>query len=218
MESRYNRRMESAAPFDKYAKRYDAWFSRHAAEYRAELSALRGMVPRKGRGLEIGVGTGRFAASLGVRYGVDPAMRALRLAAQRGVLCVRAVAQRLPFKNGVFDYAVMVTTLCFLDDPAGALEQVRRALKPGKPLIVAFLDRDGPLGRRYAAQKRKSVFYRGAVLYTPPEVERLLASAGFRRFEWVQALATSPHGGTKGNKPEKGFGKGSFVVVRATRV
>jgi hypothetical protein len=54
--------MPRIEPFEAHAERYEAWFERHPAAYASELLALRPFVPLSGRGLEIGVGSGRFAA------------------------------------------------------------------------------------------------------------------------------------------------------------
>jgi hypothetical protein len=51
-------------PFVLYYRRYDDWFERHRAAYLSELLAIRALLPWEGRGLEIGVGTGRFAGPL----------------------------------------------------------------------------------------------------------------------------------------------------------
>jgi hypothetical protein len=65
--------MPKAAPFDAHWSRYEAWFRTHEAAYLSELLALRAFVPWSGLGLEIGVGSGRFAAPLlGIRVGVEP--------------------------------------------------------------------------------------------------------------------------------------------------
>lgn len=64
--------MPRIEPFEKHTDRYEAWFERHDAAYLSELLALRPFVPLCGRGLEIGVGSGRFAAPLGVQVGIDP--------------------------------------------------------------------------------------------------------------------------------------------------
>ena len=58
--------MPRIAPFEAHQERYDSWFERHAAAYYSELLAVRALLPWEGRGLEVGVGTGRFAAPLGV--------------------------------------------------------------------------------------------------------------------------------------------------------
>jgi SAM-dependent methyltransferase len=43
----------------------------------------------------------------------------------------------------------MVTVVCFLDDVVRAFREVFRVLKPAGSLIVAFIDRESPLGRQY---------------------------------------------------------------------
>ena len=80
-------------PFIRHHRRYDDWFERHRAAYLSELLAVRTLLPWKGRGLEIGVGTGRFASPLGVEFGIDPAAEMLDYAEARGVRVVRAVAE-----------------------------------------------------------------------------------------------------------------------------
>ncbi len=53
--------------FDKYNKKYDAWYDRNKFAYLSELEAIKRVLPEKGYGVEIGVGSGRFAAPLGTR-------------------------------------------------------------------------------------------------------------------------------------------------------
>ncbi len=110
--------MLRTAPFDTHSSRYEAWFDNHAAAYVSELLALRAFLPWTGVGIEIGVGSGRFAAPLGIRFGIDPSPRMLALAAARGIEVVGGVAEALPFAPGSFDHALVVTTICFVDSPA----------------------------------------------------------------------------------------------------
>jgi SAM-dependent methyltransferase len=91
--------MPMAAPFEVHHRRYEAWFERHEAAYHSELLAVRALLPWRGLGLEIGVGSGRFAGPLGVRVGVDPSAAMLRYANARGVLAARGVAEALPFRD-----------------------------------------------------------------------------------------------------------------------
>jgi hypothetical protein len=59
--------------FEKYAEDYDRWFDEHREEYLSELARIRRLLPAPGpRSIEMGVGSGRFAASLGVTLGVEP--------------------------------------------------------------------------------------------------------------------------------------------------
>jgi hypothetical protein len=94
-------------PFETDHLRYDTWFARHAVAYQSELLAVRALLPWRGLGLSIGVGTGRFAGPLGVRVGIDPARAVLDYAVERGISAVRGVAEALPFADGSFNYRVM---------------------------------------------------------------------------------------------------------------
>jgi SAM-dependent methyltransferase len=91
--------MPKTAPFDEQANAYDVWFEEHYDLYLAELAAVRSFIPGSGSGVEIGVGTGRFAASLGIPVGVEPAPRMAELARKRGVEVLESVAEALPFSS-----------------------------------------------------------------------------------------------------------------------
>jgi SAM-dependent methyltransferase len=201
--------------FEADAARYDAWFERHRAAYLSELLALRAFVPWSGRGLEIGVGTGRFAAPLGIAVGVDPSPSMLRMAAGRGVECKEGVAEDLAFADASFDHTLVVTTICFVDSPARMLSEARRVLKPGGALVLGFIDRESPLGREYLAHQAESAFYREATFFSVTEVEALLRAAGFGVRDWGQTLAHSPADTREIEPLQPGRGRCSFVVVRA---
>ena len=203
-------------PFEAEAERYDAWFDRHAHAYLSELLALRAFVPLQGRGLEIGVGTGRFAAPLGVALGIDPAPAMLARAAQRGVQVARGVAERLPLPAHSLDHALLVTVLCFLDDPDAMLREVKRVLRPRGRLVIGCIDRASPQGQDYERRKSESAFYREARFFSAAEVERLLVSHGFAIAGWGQTLA-APAAGLRAIEPVRpGHGLGLFAVVAAT--
>ena len=57
--------------FEKYALEYDKWFETHEAEYELELTAIKKLLPKQGRGVEIGAGTGRFSQPLGISLGIE---------------------------------------------------------------------------------------------------------------------------------------------------
>ena len=58
-------------------------------------------------------------------------LRARVAASRRGAEVVEAPAERLPFDDGHFDTAVATLVLCTAPDPAAALAEVARVLKPG---------------------------------------------------------------------------------------
>ena len=209
--------MARSAPFEAHSGRYDEWFMRHAVAYQSELLAVRALLPWKGLGLEIGVGTGRFAAPLGVQVGLDPSGAMLSRARQRHIRVVQGVAEALPFADGVFDYVLMVVVLSFLDDARAGLAEIHRVLGSGGALVIGFLDHGCPAGRDYLARHAHEVFFRDATFYASTGVERLLGEAGFHDLCWVQTLRRPPEEITEIEALRPGRGDGAFVAVRGVR-
>ena len=205
------------APFNAYHERYEAWFRRHPAAYRSELLAVRALLPWQGLGLEIGVGTGRFAGPLGIGVGLDPSGAMLTYAIERGISGIQGIAVALPFKDAVFDYGLVVTTICFVDDAPKMLSEANRVLKSGAPLVIGFVDRTSRLGQQYLAHQSESVFYRAARFYSAREVERLLDIIGFVDLTWRQTLS-KPLNEIQEIEPLcDGRGHGGFLVVKAIK-
>jgi len=89
----------------------------------------------RGRTLDLGCGTGRNLPlyGTGVRVvGIDPSPGGLARARERapGALLVRAAAEALPFRDGIFDTVVSGLVLCSVSDPERALGEARRVLRP----------------------------------------------------------------------------------------
>lgn len=208
--------MARIAPFESHTRRYERWFAQHEAAYLSELRALRELLPDPGLGLEI-VGTGRFAEPLGVAIGIDPSLGMLEHARRRGIRVACAIAEALPFRPGVFDHALIVTTICFVDDARAMLAEACRVLKPKGALVIGFIDRTSRLGRHYEAHRNESVFYRDAVFFSADEVDALLCETGFGERTWRQTL-TKPLAETLEVEPSRpGFGDAAFVAVRALK-
>lgn len=207
--------MARQAAFEANHRRYEDWFERNQAAYVSELLALRTFLPCEGDGLEIGVGSGRFAGPLGVQVGLDPSPAMLKYAERRGVKVVEGVAEDLPFSSGRFDYALLVTTICFLDSPDAMVAEARRVLRPGGRLVIGFIDRESPLGRAYATHQHESVFYRDATFYSADDVAGLLDLGGFRVDAWAQTLAHATLSTREIEPLRPGHGECAFVVVSA---
>lgn len=173
---------------------------------------MRSFIPTSGSGVEIGVGTGRFAAPLCIPLGVEPAPRMADLARHRGIEVVPGIAEDLPFTDSSFDFAVMVTVVCFLDNVSQAFLETCRILKPNGTLVIGFIDRESELGRHYSQKKEQSTFYRGATFYSVSELEGLLTEAGFSSFAYRQTLMP---GETTDLTVREGYGSGGFVVIQA---
>jgi ubiquinone/menaquinone biosynthesis C-methylase UbiE len=168
--------------------------------WRRDCRELASLVPGP-RVLDLGTGPGAGALEMaraepGKRHvGLDlsgPMLRraATRARAARLVLpLVRGDALALPVKDGAFDGATGHSFLYLLPDPAAALAELLRAVRPGG--WVAFLEpgagiarvgealRDGP---RHALAM---VMWRGMSRlhrrFDPAELAGLLSSAGFGR-------------------------------------
>lgn len=98
--------------------------------------------PLVGNILELGVGTGlnlRVYASGAHVTGIDvdlPLVRTAQARAlNRGAQVLVADAQRLPFPSATFDYVTSALVFCSIPDPAQALHEVARILRPGGHLI-----------------------------------------------------------------------------------
>lgn len=205
-----------ASPFVDLYLDYDAWFERFPLVYEAELRAVRSLLPVVGRGLEVGVGSGRFAGPLTVGIGLDPSPGMLALARERGVRVMAGRAEALPVRSGSLDTLLMVTVLCFIKEPLRALQEARRVVKEGGRAVIAFIDRQSPLGQSYEANRQTSAFYGGARFYAVDEALALLRQTGFTEFSICQTIA-SPLNEIGPNEPVRaGWGQGAFVVVAAS--
>jgi SAM-dependent methyltransferase len=139
--------MGTAGLFERLAARYDAWYDGPAgrAVFSSEVACLRPLL----RGLprpwaEVGAGSGRFAAALGVDMGLDTAAAPLALACSRGVRVVRGVGEHLPFRAGVLGAVLVVVTVCFAEDPAALLAEARWVIRPDGAVVLGEVFAESP--------------------------------------------------------------------------
>ncbi len=209
-----------ASAFEELAARYDAWYDTAHGQllFSLELACLRPLVPPGPRPrLEVGVGSGRFAASLGLEIGIDPVRSPLRLAAERSVAVVQGAGEHLPFGDRTFGAVVIVVTLCFVENPAAVLGEVARVLRPGGRLVVGLVPLDSAWGRRYRAQGRAGhPFYQNARFLTLAEHRRTIAGAGFTITGACSTLTQAPSNDPVGEQAHEGAVPGAgFVVFQA---
>ena len=209
--------MSKSKLFEKNYEYYDNWFEQHKKIYETELKAIKKILPSFKKGIEIGVGTGRFAAPLGIKTGIEPSKNMAEIAKKRGIEIIEGVAEHLPFTDNNFDLVLIVTTICFVDDPLQVLKEGYRVLKKNGHIIIAFVDKDSPLGKFYEKNKNESRFYKEATFFSKKEVSKLLKKAGFIIKECIETL----FGNNLKNltyeiydECEKG---GSFVVLKGIK-
>ncbi len=209
--------MAKTEPFDNHLKEYEQWFDSNRFVYQSELEAIKKVIPPTGRGIEIGIGSGLFAAQLGIKEGCDPSAKMRKKADKRDLKVTECVAENLPYESSSIDYALMVTTICFVDDANKSFKEINRVLKPGGSVIVAFVDKESPVGKVYLQNKEKSMFYKEATFFSTREILELLQAAGFKTEETLQTVFGSMQEIKEIQQPKEGHNKGSFVVIKAVK-
>jgi SAM-dependent methyltransferase len=138
-------------------------------------------------------------------------------ARKKGIEVVTGAAENLPFGNGSFDFCLMVTTVCFLDDRDLAFREAHRVLRPGGAFVIGFVDRDSRLGKEYLQRKDKNVFYKDATFYSIAEIVRAMTEAGFADFRFRQTLFRPLSELQEVEPVKEGHGEGSFIVVQGVK-
>src|SRR5437879_6116135 len=98
-----------------------------------------------GEVLEVGIGSGLnlpfYSPEVQRVYGVDPSEELQQMARQRtagAAMKVEFISQSaevpLPLFDASIDTAVVTWSLCSIEEPSGALQQIRRVLKPAGQL------------------------------------------------------------------------------------
>lgn len=182
--------------FDSFSAAYDEWFDSPDGNilFSMEVDAVRRLVQDSDKPfLEIGVGTGRFAGELGIKFGVDPSGEALKIAARRGVTTVKAEGEYLPFVDGSFGTIFLLFAICFVEGPEQVFSETRRVLKKGGGLIVGMINRKSLWGQLYLEKKAKGhPIYQYARFYSVNEVIKMMENTGYVVESFASTLCQSP--------------------------
>jgi len=166
--------------FEQFAEEYDHWFEEHWEEYHAELDWIRRLFPPPdSRSIEVGAGSGRFAAPLGITLGIEPSRALGRMARRRGIEIILGNAEHLPIMDNSCSSVLMVTVICFLDDPVPAFREIHRILVPQGDFVIGFIEREEKVAQKYLHEKGKHRFLSHARFYSSDEVVALLRGTGF---------------------------------------
>ena len=211
----------SELAFDSLASEYEAWFDAEGkGVFAIEVQALAEVLPSLPKPwLEVGVGSGRFAQSLGIDIGLDPSIKLLNMARKRGINVFLGRGEHPPIGDGSLGTAFFIVTLCFVQSPLKVLMEANRFLKRSGKVVLGLVLRESPWGRFYRAKGEEGHrFYKHATFYSYDEVETLLEQAGFEIERVISTLFQKPGEVKHIEPPQEGFSSDAgFAVIVAGR-
>jgi SAM-dependent methyltransferase len=161
-----------------------------------------------GRVIKVGSGDGRsfehYPATVTSVLAVEPDPTARVSAAERAqsapvpIDVVGGVAEALPAEDGFFDAAVVMGVLCSVPDPAAALLELRRVLRPGGALHLWEHVRSRHVAFRGLQRAADALYWTRALggCETTRDTEAAIRAAGFQ----IEAL-------------ERGFHSSSLLTI-----
>lgn len=193
-----------AERFDRRALTYD-----HSAVHRWQaVQAGRFLAPRRGADvLDVATGTGLVARELvgplgpsgrvvGIDMSVEMLRQARRVCDPSACCFIRADAQALPFRGGVFDAVVCVAAVPYFADPRAALAQWRRVCRPQGQAVFTVPAPGGitswRLLRQAAAWEGIDFDDPGGPLSDPEWRDRLAAAPGWACDEVREMVFAEP--------------------------
>ncbi len=163
------RKSRRGDPFAGKARDYDRWYHTSAGAFidRVETDLAFALCPPVAgeRVLDVGTGTGNFAAKLyhhgcrvtGIDISPDMLARARQKAVDEGFEArwILADVTSIPLPDATYDAVYSMTAVEFVPDLAAAHREMMRVLKPGGRLLVGTIAGDGPWGLAYAQRARE---------------------------------------------------------------
>jgi ubiquinone/menaquinone biosynthesis C-methylase UbiE len=211
--------MIRSLPFNEHVAEYEDWFAKYPFVFQSEVEAIRNLLPTGNNitGIEVALGTGRFAKALGITEGIEPSPKMRALALKRGIEVMSAEAENLPYEDMQFDYVLMVFCISYFEDLPTAFNEARRVLKNDGALIVGFIDKDSIIGQFYKQRKPHSVFYKEAKFYSTKQIASELKKVKFKDLEFSQTLFHALDDIREFEPAKPGYDVGSFVVIKAIK-
>jgi SAM-dependent methyltransferase len=205
--------------FNDHVGEYESWFKKYPFVFKSEVAAIKKLLPKGNhiRGLEIGVASGRYSKALGIEEGIDPSEKMRELAKKKEIFALNAVAEDIPYKPSQFDFVLMNFCISYFEDLSEAFKEALRVLKKGGCLIVGFIDKDSKIGKYYQQKRSESIFYKHARFYPVNKIATELKIAGFKDLQFCQTLFHDLDKVKITEKPLPGYGKGSFVFIKAIK-
>jgi SAM-dependent methyltransferase len=196
------------SPFDSLASEYDTWFDGEGCLiFLNEVQAFQTLLPSLPKPwLEIGVGSGRFAQTLGIDTGIDPSVKLIKMAKNRGINAFIGRGEERIFNANSFGTIFLIVTLCFLDSPLDVLKEIRRILIPGGKLVFGLVLKESPWGQLYQQKKNEGHrFYKYATFYSCKEVFKLMLKTSFMGERMISTLFQKPDDVQQIEQPKEGY-------------
>ncbi|MCD4657208.1 MAG: methyltransferase domain-containing protein [Planctomycetes bacterium] len=209
--------MPASQMFRQSTKKSMKDFETRRNVYKTQMNALRSVVSAQLLGVEIGVNSGRVIRKASIELGSAPCTEIRTL----GIDGIRedyvGSATTLPFWKQTFDYAVIPSTISFVDDIEEIFSEAHRILKDAGEIIVGFIDANTEFGANYLINKYNREFYLDAYLYSCEQVLQLLSDTGFAGHEVYQTIFGNFDDITHVQDCKNGHGEGAFVIIKAKK-
>ena len=184
--------------FNRVVEDYDKWYQQPMGRYvyKAELKALKYLLPKNGVGIDYGGGTGIFSKGLlDEKYVIciDPSINMVKKAVGRGVDSILGVMSLPPIRKKSIDFVFMITVLEFLVDPLNDLMALKNVLKKDSVIIVMIINRESSWGKLYMdlAENGEPVLSM-ARFYNVSETVEILERAGYSCEKIIGVLDNPP--------------------------
>ncbi len=211
---------QQTATYNRKASVYDHWFEDNPL-YEIELEALRQVIGIPAQpAIEIGAGTCRFGAALGIRLALDPAPRMLAFCQRRQVPAICGVGEALPLRTSSLRTCLLVMSLCFVEDPVLVLEECHRILEPGGHLIIGTVPAASAWGRRILDKKAAGdPYYSFCALQSLAEITTLLDQCHLQVTSGCSTLYQPLHADRSREIIRMGLDESAgFCALAATRI
>lgn len=146
---------------------------------------------------------------------MEPSEKMAAEAMEKGIDVLNGVAEKIPVKDGSYQFVLMVTVDCFLGDVLTAFSEVRRILINNGIFIIAFLGKATPLGELYEQNKHQHKSYQHANFHTSAEIDSLLKTAGLEVVDKRQTIYSLEN---MLQEIKYGVGEGVFAVLKAKKI
>jgi len=190
------------------AAQYDAWYDSPlgraclVSEGRLLMESM--VFEGSERTLEVGCGTGRFLIDIVMKkqpriVGVDRDISFLIFAKRKGERLglhpnlIQADGAVLPFRDGQFDIAYEITTLCFVQDEKKVLDEMIRVSSDNGRILLGELN---PVSPWQWWRRLKGWFgygsFKRAKWHFPSDLKRILNEKGYKKVSIQRAIFFAP--------------------------